>query len=141
MLRQRRLRAGLDEGSEPDITPLLDVVFILLLFFVIAAAFTVRGMDLNLPPAKSAHSIAGRIIELTLNKDGVLYNDGVEIGENGLLALLAGLEHSGVEGGNNLVLKADAKAPAGSLLRVMDIIRTQGGGKLILATAPLKRTD
>ena len=135
MRSRRRRQSG---AADPDITPLLDVVFILLLFFVIAAAFTVRGMDLDLPPARSAHSVTGHVTELILDKDGRLMGDGVELNEQGLLALLDSLEHTGVEGGHTLLLKAHSDAPAGRLLFVIDTIRSHGGGRLVIASSPAK---
>jgi biopolymer transport protein ExbD len=50
-----------DEDDEADMTPLIDVVFILLLFFIIAAAFAVRGLDVELPQAQSSQAMSGRV--------------------------------------------------------------------------------
>lgn len=53
-----RTRTGLRNAL--DMTPLMDVVFILLLFFVIAASFTIRGLDIELPPAQATRAITGK---------------------------------------------------------------------------------
>ena len=76
----RRLRANPrvpasltpEEVEGPDLTPLLDVVFILLVFFIVASAFAVRGMDVELPPAKNSRPLSGQILELRLAEDGGL---------------------------------------------------------------------
>lgn len=44
------LRPRRDFKAELDLTPFMDVIFILLLFFIIASAFAVRGLDIDLPP-------------------------------------------------------------------------------------------
>ena len=45
------LRPKAARDDEPDLTPLIDMVFILLIFFILAASFAVRGIDLDLPPS------------------------------------------------------------------------------------------
>ncbi len=123
--------------AEPDITPLLDVVFILLLFFIIASAFSVRGMDMDLPPAQSAKVVSGAVKELHLDADGVLTCDGVTLGEAGLVALVRSRGDSGRGGTAALLLKAEGKAPVEALLRVVDTIRSNGGERLVIATSPV----
>ncbi|MFQ8735643.1 MAG: ExbD/TolR family protein [Bilophila wadsworthia] len=46
------LRPKAARDDEPDLTPLIDMVFILLIFFILAASFAVQGIDLDLPPAQ-----------------------------------------------------------------------------------------
>ena len=51
----RRRRARADEESEVNLTPMLDVVFIMLIFFIVAASFVKEaGIDINRPPAATA---------------------------------------------------------------------------------------
>ncbi len=45
-------------GADIDLTPLMDVIFILLIFFIVASAFAVRGLDTDLPAAKSRHALS-----------------------------------------------------------------------------------
>lgn len=127
--------------AEPDITPLLDVVFILLLFFVVAATFTVRGMNLDLPPAESARAVSGKVKELRLDTQGILTCDGVVLGEAGLIALVRSNNDHGRGVGATLVLKAAGTAPVSSLLRVVDIIRSNGGERLVIATSSASRRE
>ena len=49
------LRPKAARDDEPDLTPLIDMVFILLIFFILAASFAVRGIDLDLPPVSYTH--------------------------------------------------------------------------------------
>lgn len=58
------LRPKAARDDEPDLTPLIDMVFILLIFFILAASFAVRGIDLDLPPAHSGQALSGRVVEI-----------------------------------------------------------------------------
>ena len=58
------LRPRRRPDSEPDLAPLMDVIFILLIFFIIASAFAVRGLDIDLPSAHSSQALSGRVVEL-----------------------------------------------------------------------------
>lgn len=68
------------ETPLPDLTPLLVTVFILLFFFVIAAAFAIHGVDLRLPKSSAASSYAGTSDpEIQLSADGTLHHRGESI--------------------------------------------------------------
>lgn len=127
-----------EDEEGPDITPLLDVVFILLIFFIVAAAFAVRGMDVDLPPAASSRPISGIIMELRLDEDGKLSCDGVILKPETLGVYLRSREDidkmRGLSGQRQLVLRAAHKAPVGELVRIVDAVRALGGNKLIIAT-------
>ena len=56
------LRPKAARDDEPDLTPLIDMVFILLIFFILAASFAVRGIDLDLPPAHSGQARPGQLV-------------------------------------------------------------------------------
>lgn len=127
-----------DEAEGPDITPLLDVVFILLIFFIVAAAFAVRGMDVDLPPVKNSRPLAGQIIELRLAADGSLTCEGKPLTPETLGEFLRYRAETdrlaGMREGRNLVLRSDPNAPVAALVRIVDVVRSMGGDKLVIAT-------
>ena len=82
------LRPRRDFKAELDLTPFMDVIFILLLFFIIASAFAVRGLDIDLPPARSSQALSGRVVEIRLNEDGSFLCDGVPVERAHLLPQL-----------------------------------------------------
>ncbi len=133
MLDFRRFGDAADD--EPDLTSLIDVVFILLLFFILASAFAVRGMDIDLPPAQSSQALSGRVTELRLLEDGTFVVDGVVTPREGVRARI----HSIVRGfrtrPGQLVLKTSPNAPAEALIFLVDEVRLQGGEKLHIATS------
>lgn len=127
-----------DETEGPDITPLLDVVFILLIFFIVAAAFAVRGMDVDLPPAKTSRPLAGRILELRLAEDGSLSCEEKTLTPEELGEFLRHRVETdrlaGITQPRSLVLRAAPNAPVAALVRIVDVVRSMGGDKLVIAT-------
>ncbi len=129
------LRPSSSDMEDMDITPLIDVLFILLIFFVIAAAFAVRGIDLDLPSAHSSRAISGKVVELHLNTDGSVLCDGVPVDRKDIRAKIQFLvRRFRVEPGQ-LVLKAAPDAPVEALIFLVDEVRMQGGEKLLIATS------
>lgn len=118
-----------------DITPVLDVVFILLLFFVIASAFAVRGMDLDVPPAHSSRALSGRVVELRLDAAGRLFVDETPLERRELTLFLHRTTESFRERPGQIVLKTAPQAPVEALLFVVDAVRRQGGERLVIATS------
>ncbi|MBP3731267.1 MAG: biopolymer transporter ExbD [Mailhella sp.] len=121
--------------TELDLTPFMDVIFILLIFFIIASAFAVRGLDIDLPAAKSSHALSGRVVEVRLNKDGSFLCDGVPIERGFLRYRLQDIVRSFHKSPGQLVLKADPEAPVEALVYVVDEVRMLGGEKLMVATS------
>ena len=107
------LRPKAARDDEPDLTPLIDMVFILLIFFILAASFAVRGIDLDLPPAHSGQALSGRVVEIRLQS--LVRDFRARPGQ--------------------LVLKAAPDAPVEALVFIVDEVRMQGGEKLLIATA------
>lgn len=118
-----------------DITPLLDVVFILLIFFIIASAFAVRGLDMDVPEARSSAALSGRIVELRLDADGTIYGEDVLLQREELKMFLFRSAESFKERPGKLVLKAHPQAPVESLVFIVDSVRLQGGERLMIMTA------
>lgn len=130
------------EPALPDMTPLLDVVFILLIFFVIGAAFAVHGMDLDLPESRASRSFAGKTMEIVLDHDGGLYCDGDPVTVHELAVML---EHAvePVPGRTppQILLKAASDASVGAFMRAVDVIRSHGGRRLVIATQGPRQDD
>lgn len=118
-----------------DITPLLDVVFILLIFFIIASAFAVRGLDMDVPEARTSAALSGRIVELRLDEHGTIYGEDVLLQRDELKMFLFRCAESFKERPGKLVLKAHPKAPVEALVFIVDSVRLQGGERLMIMTS------
>ncbi|SFL48398.1 ExbD/TolR family protein [Halanaerobium salsuginis] len=131
--RPKTIKTGL------DITPLIDVVFILLLFFMLTSNFIVEnGLELNLPKSTTAD-------EQTQNTQNnlVIFIDQSQhifVGENQynfseLNRLLLKKETAGDLA--LVTLKADEKVPVGFMIQVMDVVRKINGEKMVISTEKL----
>ncbi len=129
------LRAQMEREDELDLTPLIDVMFILLLFFIVAAAFAVRGVDLDLPPANETRALSGRVVELRLLADGSFLCEGAPVARGELRMKLQGIVRGFKHAPGQLVLKAAPDAPVEALIFIVDEVRMQGGEKLLVATS------
>ncbi|OQX95929.1 hypothetical protein B6I21_02985 [candidate division KSB1 bacterium 4572_119] len=116
-----------------NITSLIDVLFLLLIFFMVSSTFVEQpGMKLELPESKSSASekISELILEISPSGN-ILLNDkqvSIEMLEQNFKELLPRLEEK------SLVLKADKNVPHGTVVRVMDLAKLSGLEKLIIAT-------
>lgn len=116
-----------------NITSLIDVLFLLLIFFMVSSTFVEQpGMKLELPESKSALTEKIKDLVLQINADGTMTlndeNIGIENLEDMFKQLLPNLEEK------SLVLKADKNVPHGTVVKVMDLAKLSGLEKLIIAT-------
>lgn len=116
-----------------NITSLIDVLFLLLIFFMISSTFVEQpGMKLELPETKSATTEKIKELILEINSDGgMILNQQTVMIENleeNFKKLMPSLEEK------SLVLKADKNVPHGTVVKVMDLAKLSGLEKLIIAT-------
>lgn len=130
-----------EQSNGPDITPLLDVVFILLIFFIIASAFAVRGLDMHVPAAKSSKSLSGRMVEITVDAQGNIFAEGIPIEAKDLKFFIQKVSKSFIKKPGQLLLKSDPMAPAHALIFIVDEVRRQGGERIIIATSDPKPSE
>lgn len=120
--------------SHLDIAPLIDVVFLLLVFFMLTSNFmTPEAVELNLPESGSAVSHEQTPIIVTLAQGGEITLNGEALE---LAALGLRLETRPDIGEQSITLKSDAGVEVQQLIQVMDQIRGAGGVNIALATAP-----
>lgn len=116
-----------------NITSLIDVVFLLLIFFMVSTTFIDQpGISLDLPNAQSTVEAEPDEVILTISPDGNLYLDGKQIL---LKQLKAALENKFDQHPNKtLILKADKDVSHGIVVQVMDTAKIVGIEKLVVAT-------
>jgi len=116
-----------------DLTSLIDVVFLLLIFFMVTTTFASRsGIGVKLPEAKAKERPPDLVIELTLTTKGELFLDKDRVPAGGLASALATAARD--HAGEVVVIRADAAVPHGRVVKVMDAARTAGFHKLAIAT-------
>jgi biopolymer transport protein ExbD len=83
--RRRQLFSGQQIQEEVNISPLIDIVFILLIFFVVTAVFTREtGIKVERPKALSSTEVDTKAISIVIKEDGRVYSEGIEIGVRGV---------------------------------------------------------
>ncbi len=128
------LRPTRSEEPRIDITPLIDVVFLLLIFFMVTTTFQQETrLKVDLPEAVSgAPSVRQERIVLEVSAEGRYQLQGEAVASS-REALRAALEALGPAGDRPLVLQADGKAPHDAVVRAMDAARLSGFDKLSIA--------
>jgi biopolymer transport protein ExbD len=120
-----------------NITSLIDVIFMLLLFFMITSTFLEQpGIKLELPQAKTSAGGEPQEYVLTVDKKGELFLNRQPVPLAGLEAEIRKVLPKMKEGA--LVLKADQEISHGLVVRVMDLAKRAGVRKLIIGTKPEK---
>lgn len=118
-----------------NITPLIDVMFLLLIFFMVSSTFReYLGIDVTLPTATSAQAQDERVHRIVVDSEGAFYLGDRPMTETELERELEILVDS--EADLTLILEADEMASFGAVLRAIDIAKKIGGDRLIIPTAP-----
>lgn len=131
-----------DNEPELNLIPLIDVIFVLIIFFVATTTFNQRStMKLQLPTAQAvAPPDSGEPLNIVVNVEGHYF-----IGENEVLktdvdslkeAILA---VTGQDRSMSVILRADARTPHQSVITAMDALGQLGFVKLSIATTPEKK--
>jgi len=119
--------------SHLDIAPLIDIVFLLLVFFMLTSTFLVpEAIELELPESSSASRTETTPITVLLDQTGqlALNDEHIELDELRMAIELLLKQ----DADSSITLKSDAHTEVQQLLRIMDEIRAAGGSNVALAT-------
>lgn len=119
--------------SHLDIAPLIDIVFLLLVFFMLTSTFLVpEAIELELPESSSASVAETTPITVSLDRTGELTLNGERIELQRLRTAIEPLLEQ--DAASAITLKSDAQTEVQRLLNVMDEIRAAGGSNIAIAT-------
>jgi biopolymer transport protein ExbD len=119
-----------DEGI--NISPLIDIVFILLLFFIVTSVFVQEaGVEVNKPESSMAQTLDRNSIFLGVTADGGIHYAGTEIGLYGIGPTLRRLE---ARPDQPVVIQADGMVTTQVLISVLDEIKATGALNVSVAT-------
>jgi biopolymer transport protein ExbD len=127
--------SAVDE-ADINLTPLIDVVFLLLIFFMVSTTFdTTSQLKINLPEAsENKTSKAEKPINLMIDAKGRFFINSRELSSQRSEALLFALQ-TVVKGSNPaIVIQSDASSPVQSLVTAMDVVARLGLSKVSIAT-------
>jgi biopolymer transport protein ExbD len=128
------LQERLEQESAPGIemAPLIDMVFILLIFFIVTTAFIREtGIDVEKPEATAAARLQDDLILLAITPAGEVWHDRNNIGVAGVRSTVAALLLSKQR---PVVIQADRRVTTDVLVRVMDEAKLAGATSLSIAT-------
>ena len=127
---KRRIRSAF-----PDTTPIADIVFLLLIFFMLSSSFIVQpGIRLRLPKAVSSEIDLGRTVIVEIPAGGGIFVNDVKVDFKELPQAL-GIALSKAEE-KMAIIKADRRVPHGVVVKVMDMAKLSGAERLVIATEP-----
>jgi biopolymer transport protein TolR len=120
-----------DEITAINVTPLVDVVLVLLIIFMVTANFIVREtVEVDLPRAASGGETVQGLVNVVMDKDARIFFDGAEVSEKELLRRIATALDQ--DGDTRAVISADQALNYGNVMRLIDLVKGQGIAKFAL---------
>lgn len=134
-----RLEKGRRRKALINVTSLIDVVFLLLIFFVVTSTFLERpGIDLTLPEAGSGETGVS-VVTVRIVADGQVFVGDRPVALEDLARVLG--ESLRAEETTEVTLEADRSVPHGRVVAAMDAARRAGARGLVVATRPAPETE
>jgi biopolymer transport protein ExbD len=128
----RYTRAARNRRSEVNMTPLIDMVFILLIFFIVTTSFVREsGIDVNRPAAQSAETKEKANVILGLTSEGRIYVEGRTLDIRSVRAYMERFLAETPEG--SVVIVADKQSMTGNAVQVLDQCRLAGVRNISMA--------
>ncbi|MCG9760257.1 biopolymer transporter ExbD [Pseudoalteromonas sp. Isolate6] len=121
-----------EEAEEINMTPMLDVVFIMLIFFIVTASFVKEaGIDVNRPEAATAVKKQRTNILVAISDTGEIWINKRQVDIRAVQANIERLKAENPQG--SVVIQADKKATTDTLIKVMDASRAAGAFDVSIA--------
>ena len=126
------------ETPTVDITPLIDVVFQLIIFLVVTTTFTDSpGIKVDLPQSQSLEYVDQREqLSILVQSDGKLYMDGQEVSQVDLGVALE--QRAKTDPNATLILNGDTEANLGLVVEIMDLSKRKGVQRIHIGAMPAK---
>jgi biopolymer transport protein ExbD len=122
-----------EDDSAIDLTPMLDVVFIMLIFFIVTASFIKEaGIDVTRPKAETAYKQDKANIFIALSPNGEIWIDRKNVPPSQLKATITKLKAENPQGA--VIIQADKESKSKQLMQVMDAARDAGITDIAVAT-------
>ncbi|MGR9108467.1 MAG: ExbD/TolR family protein [Gammaproteobacteria bacterium] len=132
-MRRRRNRADGELDAEINLTPMLDIVFIMLIFFIVTTSFVKEsGIDVNRPTAQTAERKEHGHIIVSIRADGAVWIDKRAVDIRAVRANVARLHAENPLA--SVIIAADRESKTYQLVEVMDQVRLAGIANAAIAT-------
>lgn len=131
MIHRRSYGNKSSESAEINMSPLVDMVFLLLIFFIVTTTFIEEtGVEVQRPTAASAQRLERESILIAVTREGRVVYGGREIGINGVRGVVS---HLLKEGGRPVIIIADELSPSGIVVSVIDESKLAGAEQISIA--------
>ncbi len=131
----------LGDMAEINVTPLVDVMLVLLIIFMITAPMLTQGLEVALPQAegRSFELASNNPAKVSITSAGAVYVDGTAVGSQNLeLSLGPMLRNRGIK---RALLEADEGVPYGRVVGVLDVMNRAGVQQLGMITRPSEQRE
>jgi len=134
--RRRRRSSSAGAISEINVTPLVDVMLVLLIIFMVAAPLLTAGVQVDLPnsKAKPVETQDSKPIEISVNKEGKIFIGETETNNYNLVGLLTGMLEGNEEA--RIYIRADRELPYGEVSKLIGMVSAAGFTKVALVSQP-----
>jgi biopolymer transport protein ExbD len=123
-----------EEDIGLDMTPMLDIVFIMLIFFIVTTSFVREsGIIVNSPSAETAEQQDSANIFIGISEAGEVWIDRRQVDIRTVRAIVARLHANNPEG--SVVIQSDRRASTEQLMQVMDQVRLAGINNIAIAAS------
>lgn len=135
-----RFSSGRPRRVALEMTPLIDVVLMLVIFFMLTTTFVLSpGIEVDLPPGHTSQEPRERDAIITMTREGAIYFQDAQVSLESLRAVLQRARNRQPE--LRVVIKADTLVPHGQVVSVMDMAKYLGIDRLAVATAPPEQAN
>ena len=118
--------------AEINVTPLVDVMLVLLIIFMVTAPLMQQGIDVNLPKAKGKELPPEERISIVVRSGGAIFMNDNPISEQDMIRKLSSIRQRNPD----VFLKADQDVSYGTVVEIMGAIKEAGIEKLGMVTEP-----
>jgi len=129
MIEFHSSRSGM---KPPDLTSMIDMVFLLLIFFMLTSMAVNPVLPIDLPDSSSSRTENRETVSLAVDRTGTIMLNGREVDESGLATELGDLLRKKKE--KNVELRADSRLFFGRVARIMDHVKQAGASSIAVVT-------
>jgi len=116
-----------------SLTSLIDVLFILIIFFAVSSTFLEQpGIELKLPEAESSEAYPAQKVVIYVDREGNIFLNDDSIELNALTDAIGSLISAQTK--KSVILRADSAVKHGTIISIMDLLRKKGIFKIIVST-------